>query len=155
MKTLELVPPGQHTAEDLEFLLAADDSQPLIERIPLVKINHALYKGEMLLFRLHPGPGALITEVISDHGVKRLEIVRAAGLFGPSLRNVLARLWVFAQELGCECVTTVVYSERLQKALALSGAQVEGWILTFSETDHGQQEEIHNQVERDAGIQAA
>jgi hypothetical protein len=90
-----------------------------------------------------------------DHGVKRLQIVRGAGHFAPSLRKVLAKLWAFANELGCECVTTVVYSERFKRALELSGASVEGWILTYSETGHGQQEEVHNEVQRDNHSEAA
>ena len=155
MKTLELVAPGEHTAEDLQFLLDADSAQPLIERIPLLKVDHALRMGKMLLFRLHPGPGTVLAEIMSDHGVKRLQIMRGAGHFAPSLRNVLAKLWAFAEELGCECVTTVVYSERFKRALELSGASVEGWILTYSETGHGQQEEVHNEVQRNDGAEAA
>jgi hypothetical protein len=149
LKTLELVPPGEHTAEDLEFLLNADGNQPLIERIPLLKVDHALRMGKMLLFRLHPGPGAILAEVMHDHGVKRLEMLRGAGHFAPSLHKILARLWDFAEELGCECVTTVVYSERFKRALELSGASVEGWILTYSETGHGNQEEEHDEIQRD------
>ena len=155
MKTLELVPPGDHTAEDLEFLLNADVSQPLIERIPLLKVDHALRMGKMLLFRLHPGPGAILAEIMSDHGVKRLEMLRGAGRFAPSMHKILDHLWAYAQELGCECVTTVVYSERFKKALELSGASVEGWILVYPETDHGQQEEIQNEVQQHHGAEAA
>ena len=136
-QTLELVPAGAHTAADLEFLLNADETQPLIERIPLLQIDHGLRTGKYLLFRLHPGPGTCIATINSDHGVKRLEIMRGAGRFAPSLRNVLAKLWAYAQELGCECVTTVVYSERFKRTLELSGASIEGWILTYSETGHG------------------
>ncbi len=155
MKTLELVAPGEHTAEDLEFLLNADSAQPLIERIPLLKVDHALRMGKMLLFRLHPGPGTLLAEIMHDHGVKRLEMLRGAGKLGPSMHKILAHLWAYAEELGCECVTTVVYSERFKRALELSGASVEGWILTYSETGHGQQEEVHNEVQRNDGAEAA
>ena len=155
MQTLELVEPGKHTAEDLEYLLAADETQPLIERLPLLYVNHALIMGKMLLFRLHPGPGTCLVEINSDHGVKRLEVLRGAGNYAPSLRKVLAKLWAYAQELGCECVTTVVYSERFKRTLELSGARVEGWILTYSETGHGQQEEVHHQEQPDTGGQAA
>lgn len=155
MRTLELVPPGAHTAEDLQFLLDADDNQPLIERIPLLKVDHALRMGRMLLFRLHPGPGTLLAEVMSDHGVKRLEMLRGAGRLGPSMHKILAHLWAFAEELGCECVTTVVYSERFRKALELSGASVEGWILTYSENSHGQQEENQDEIQQHHGAKAA
>lgn len=155
MSTLELVPPGEHTAEDLQFLLDADDNQPLIERIPLLKIDHGLMTGKLLLFRLNPGPGTMIAEVMSDHGVKRLELLRGAGHFAPSMHKILGKLWAYAVELGCECVTTVVYSERFKRALELSGASVEGWILTYSETGHGNEEEILDEVQRDAGSEAA
>lgn len=155
MNTLELVPPGEHTAEDLGYLLNADETQPLIERIPLVKVDAALRSGNMLLFRLHPGPGSCLAEVISDNGVKRLEVVRGAGQYASSLRKVLAKLWDYAQELGCECVTTVVYSERFKRTLELSGASVEGWILTYSENSHGQQEENQDEIQPGVGSQAS
>jgi len=155
LKTLELVPPGEHTAEDLEFLLNADGNQPLIERIPLLRVDHALRRGDMLLFRLHPGPGTILAEIMHDHGVRRLEMLRGAGHFAPSMHKILAHLWAYAEELGCECVTTVVYSERFKNALELSGASVEGWILTYSENSHGQQEEIDQQVEQHTGSKAA
>ena len=155
LKTLEYVPPGMHTAEDLEFLLAADNQQPLIDRIPLLQIDHKLLTGEMMLFRLKPGPGTCICAIIKEHGVKRLEVTRGAGNYAPSLRNVLKELWTLAVELGCECVTTVVYSERFQKALVLSGAQVEGWMLTYSEASHGHQEENQDEFQRNTDEQAA
>lgn len=155
MKTLELVPPGAHTAEDLQFLLDADDAQPLIERIPLLKVDHALRMGKMLLFRLHPGPGTMLAEVMSDHGVKRLELLRGAGRFGPSMHKILENLWAYAEELGCECVTTVVYSERFKDALELSGASVEGWILVYPETGHGNEEEEQNEIQQHRGAEAA
>ena len=154
-QTLELVPPGQHTAEDLQFLLDADITQPLIERIPLLQVDHKLRLGQMLLFRLHPGPGTCLVEINSDHGVKRLEVLRGAGHYAPSLRKVLAKLWAYAQELGCECVTTVVYSERFKRTLELSGASVEGWILTYSENSHGQQEENQDENQSDDRRQAS
>jgi hypothetical protein len=155
MNTLNLVVPGQHTAEDLEFLLDADNSQPLIDRIPLLQIDHKLRTGEMMLFRLNPGPGTCICTVVQEHGVRRLEVTRGAGHYAPSLRNVLKELWTLAVELGCECVTTVVYSERFQKALVLSGAQVEGWMLTYSEASHGHQEENQDEFQRDTDAEAA
>jgi hypothetical protein len=136
-QTLTLVPPGMHTAEDLEFLLSADDTQPLIERLPLRVVDASLRRGELLLFRLHPGPGTCLVEILHDNGVKRLEVLRGSGRYAPSLRKVLAKLWAYAQELGCECVTTVVYSERFKRALELSGASTEGWVLTYSENGHG------------------
>lgn len=154
-QTLELVLPGTHTAGDLQFLLDADVAQPMIERIPLLRIDHALTMGKMLLFRLHPGPGTLLAEVVSDNGVKRLEMLRGAGRLGPSLHKILASLSAYATELGCECVTTVVYSERFKRALELVGASVEGWILTYSEAGHGQQEEIQNQDQSDDDTEAA
>jgi len=154
-QTLELVWPGQHTAEDLEILLEADNNQPLIERIPLLRVDHALRRGEMLLFRLHPGPGRILAEIISDNGSKRLEMLRGAGRFGPSMHKILASLWAYATELGCECVTTVVYSERFKRALELSGASVEGWILTYSEAGHGNQEEEQNEIQQHADGEAA
>jgi len=155
MRTLELVPPGQHTADDLQFLLDADTAQPLIERIPLLQVDHGLRMGRLLLFRVHPGPGNILAEVMSDNGVKRLEIVRASGRVGVSMRKILASLWAYGQELGCECVTTVVYSDRLQKMLSLSGAHVEGWILTFPERSHGHQEKEHHENQPDHGAEAA
>jgi hypothetical protein len=154
-QTLELVPPGEHTAEDLQFLLDADSQQPLIERIPLLRVDHALRMGKMLLFRLHPGPGTMIAEIMHDNGAKRLELLRGAGRFAPSMHKILAKLWAYAEELGCECVTTVVYSERFKRALELSGASVEGWILVYPEIDHGQQEEIQEQVQQHDGAEAA
>jgi hypothetical protein len=155
LSTLELVPPGEHTSADLQFLLDADETQPLIERIPLLQVDQKLRTGEMLLFRLHPGPGTCLVAINSDHGVKRLEVVRGAGHYAPSLRKVLAKLWDYAQELGCECVTTVVYSERFKRTLELSGASVEGWILTYSENSHGQQEENQDENPADNGSKAS
>jgi hypothetical protein len=76
--TLERIPAGTHTADDLEFLLTADSEQPLVERIPLLRIHHNLNLGKMLLFRVHPGPGTILCEIIPANGVKRLEIVRGA-----------------------------------------------------------------------------
>lgn len=132
--TLLPVPAGTHTADDLVEVLAADEAQPLIERYGLVYIHQALCDGRMVLYRLKPGPGIMVTEIQMDHGVKRLCVFRGAssGHYGASLRKVLKQLWRMAQDEGCECVQTVVYSERLMKALQHRGVAVEGYIMTYA-----------------------
>ena len=40
---LEWVPPGQHTAADMEFVLDADGAQPVPDRIPLEEISEAYH----------------------------------------------------------------------------------------------------------------
>jgi hypothetical protein len=135
--TLEQVHPGRHTAEDLEFLLSADNAQPLIDRIPLLQIHHKLNMGTMQLFRVHPGPGTILTEVVSANGTKRLNLVRGGGKIGLHLRKIMDELDGFREELGCESIQTVVYSERFLKSLVRSGCGIEGWMLTYSGGGHG------------------
>lgn len=136
---LEWVPAGQHTPEDLEFVEKADEAQPILERIPLLKVDHALRQGHMQLFRLKPGPGVLLTEIRSAFGVKRLCLIRGAGRAAWQMRALLKLLGLTAREWGCECVETVVYSHRLKRALELSGAEVEGYIMRYSlESPDGQ-----------------
>lgn len=136
---LEWVPAGMHTSKDLDWILKADEAQPFIERIPLLQVDHSLRTGKMQLFRLRPGPGVLLTEIRERNGHKRLCLIRGAGLAAWQMRALLKLLGQTAQEWGCECVETVVYSPRLKRALELSGATVEGSILTYSlETPDGQ-----------------
>jgi len=69
--SLAWVPAGEHTAEDLQWIIEADEAQPIIERIPLLQIDHALRQGTMQLFRVTPGPGVMLTEVRHAYGFKR------------------------------------------------------------------------------------
>lgn len=130
---IEWVPAGEHTAEDLEHIAAADEAQPVIERISLLHMDNALRKGLMQMFRLKPGPGVLVTEVRQQFGHKRLSLIRGAGSCQYNMKRILHLLGQYATELGCECVETVVYSERLEKALLRYGAVKEGAILTYTQ----------------------
>lgn len=128
-----------HTVDDLKWIEKADEAQPLIERISLLHIDHALRQGRMRLFRLSPGPGVMLVEIRSDNGVKRLSLVRGAGKAAWQMGAILKQMGKFAKEWGCECVETVVYSHRLERALELVGATKEATVMTFSvETDDGQ-----------------
>lgn len=137
---LEWVPPGQHTAEDLEFILKADENQPVLERIPLLQIDHGLRMNRMQLFRVHPNKrGVILTEVRSSFGVKRLSLLRGAGQVGFQIPAILDLLAKTAREWGCECIETVVYSARVKEALERVGVKTEGYILTYGlEADDGQ-----------------
>lgn len=132
MVTLEPIAPGTHKVADLEQILRAEEAQPLIERYGLTYIHEALCANRMTLWRLRPGPGILVTEIVEDNGIKRLCVFRGSGRYGASLRKVLKQLWTIAQEAGCECVQTVVYSERLMQALHHRGVTVEGYIMTYA-----------------------
>lgn len=136
---LDWVPAGMHTEKDLEWIMRADEAQPVIESIPLLKVDNDLRLGKMQLFRMQPGPGVLLTEIRSANGVKRLSLLRGSGRAAWQMKAILKLLGKAAAEWGCECVETVVYSKRLQRALELSGAEVEGWIMRYSvESDDGQ-----------------
>lgn len=136
---LEYVQPGMHNLDDLDWIEKADAAQPQIERISLAEIDRALRAGTMHLFRLNPGPGAMLVEVRSDHGVRRLSLVRGAGRAAWQMRAILRQMGKIAKDWGCECVETVVYSKRLERALELAGASKEATVMTFSvETDDGQ-----------------
>lgn len=136
---LDWVPAGEHTAADLELITTADEAQPIIDRIPLLQVDHALRTGRMQLFRVVPGPGVMLTEIRHAYGVKRLSLLRGAGNCAWQMRAILKLLGATAEEWGCEYVETVVYSHRLKRALELSGAEVEGYILRFKpEASDGQ-----------------
>lgn len=136
---LEWVPAGQHTADDLEEIERANEAQPLIERMTLLHVDHWLRQGKMQLFRLRPGPGALLTEIREAHGVKRLSLIRGAGRAAHQMPQIIKLLDATRQEWGCECVETVVYSHRLKRALELCGCSVEAFVLTYgSEACNGQ-----------------
>jgi hypothetical protein len=128
---LEWVPAGEHTKEDLDLIEQANEAQPTINRISRLKVDHDLRLGKKQLFRIKPGPGVILTEIIHDHGVKRLSLVRGAGRAAHQIRSIFSLLDTYRQEMGCECIETVVYSDRLKRALVLSGAKVEGTILIF------------------------
>jgi hypothetical protein len=130
-ETLVFVLPGMHTREDMEYILQADNAQPVLERIPLADIEKALIASKMQLFRIVPGPGVILTEVRSRYGAKRLSLIRGAGRAAHQMKTLFKLLSAVAADLGCECVETVVYSQRLKRALDLSGASVEGYILTY------------------------
>lgn len=133
---LDWVPAGKHTSEDLKWIENADEAQPTLDRIPLLQIDHALRQNKMQLFRLVPGPGVLLTEIRSNYGVKRLSLLRGAGRAAGRIKSIMRLLGQTANEWGCECVETVVYSERLKRALELSGAEVEGFAMTFRPERH-------------------
>ena len=137
---LEWVPPGEHTAEDMQYILEADEAQPVVDRIPLLHVEHALKQGKMHLFRLKPGPGIILIEKRGAYGHHRLALIRGAGNAAHQIKAIMRLLDATRKEWGCECIETVVYSHRLKRALELSGAEVEGYILTYSELeeDHGQ-----------------
>jgi hypothetical protein len=139
---LEWVPAGAHTPEDLEYIAKADEAQPLLERMPLLQVDHALRNARMQLFRIHPGPGVILTEIRSAYGVKRLCLIRGAGRAAHQIKSILKLLETSRREWGCECIETVVYSHRLKRALELSGATVEGFILRYPSPENadGQQD---------------
>jgi hypothetical protein len=131
-QVFEWVPPGQATAEDFEFLLDADNAQPVVDRIPLLQIEHRLRQGQMHLFRMKPGPGVVLIERRAANGAARLALIRGAGKAGFQFRAMLKLLERTRREWGCECVETVVYSDRLKQALERIGARTEGFIMTYS-----------------------
>lgn len=138
---LEWVPPGHATAEDYELLLEADEAQPSIDRIPLTTIDNALRHSKMHLFRMRPGSGVILIEMREAFGCKRLCLIRGAGEAGFKLRAIIALLEKTRQEWGCECIETVVYSDRLQQALERCGVRTEGYVMTYSgeeESGNGQ-----------------
>lgn len=139
-EVLEWIPPGAATADDFALLLQADAAQPLLDRIPLQQIDTALRQSRMHLFRMRPGPGVVLIEKRQAFGVSRLSLIRGAGLAGFQLRAILHLLEKTRQEWGCECIETVVYSDRLKRALEIVGAETEGWVMTYSdkEVDNGQ-----------------
>ena len=138
---LEWVEAGTHTAEDLEYIVQADEAQPIIDRISLLEIDTALRQNKMQLFRINPGPGVILTEIRSAFGVRRLCLIRGAGRAAHQIKSILKLLNQARIDWGCECVETVVYSHRLKRALELSGAGVEGWILKYPlEKPDGQQD---------------
>lgn len=136
---LEWVPPGQHTAEDMEYILQADEAQPVVDRIPLLQVEHSLHQSKMHLFRIKPGPGVILIEKRGAFGSYRLCLIRGAGRAAHQIKAIMRLLEATRREWGCECIETVVYSPRLKRALELSGAQVEGFILTYKEQPDGQQ----------------
>lgn len=144
-QSLVLVPAGMHTAADLVWIWEADKQQPQIEQLSLASVDASLRTGQMHLLRLVPGPGCFLVEVRQDHGVKRLALLRGAGVMGLRTRSVVRLMGVIAKQWGCECVETVVYSPRLERALVLAGCKREATVLTFGlEADDGQQEEERN-----------
>ena len=144
---LEWVPPGEHTADDMELLLKADEAQPICDRIPLLQVEHALKQSKMHLFRIRPGPGVILIERRGQFGHYRLALIRGAGRAAHQIRPILKLLEATRQEWGCECIETVVYSERLKRALELTDCSIEGYILTYPppESEDGQQEHNHQQ----------
>lgn len=138
---LDWVPPGEATAEDFEYILKADEAQPVCDRIPLLQVEHALQRGTMHLFRINPGPGVILIEKRGAFGHYRLCLIRGAGRAAHQIGSILKLLERTRVEWGCEFVETVVYSDRLKRALQLSGAAVEGYILRYpAEKPNGQQD---------------
>jgi len=135
---LEWVPPGQHTAADMEFVLDADGAQPVPDRIPLEEIERGLLAQQMHLFRIKPGPGIILIEKRGAFGHFRLCLIRGAGRAAHQIKAILKLLEVTRREWGCECIETVVYSHRLKRALELVGAKVEGYVLTYDGEPDGQ-----------------
>lgn len=124
---LEYVQPGEHTADDFNWLEMAGNAGPEFQKLPALQVEHWLRQKEMQLFRFKPGPGVVLTEVRrSASGVKRLGIVRAAGEgVGWTFAKVAELLQHTAKEYGCEAVETMVYSPRLAKAMQRIGAKPE------------------------------
>jgi hypothetical protein len=137
IRALEWVLPGCATEEDFNLLLQADEAQPLIDRIPLLQIDHALRQSRMHLFRIKPGPGVILIEKRQAYGVSRLVLLRGAGRAGFQIRSILYLLDKTRQEWGCECIETVVYSDRLKQALEIVGVQTEGFVMTYSGEEEG------------------
>lgn len=142
MTVLTWVPPKDVTDGDWEALARAGDAGPKYERIPQLRIEHHLRRGEMHLFRFNPGPGVLLIETpISASGVKRLCLLRANALPSAAwtFRQLADLLIHTAREWGCQEIETMVYSQRLAEAFLRAGFRTEAVKLVLGvENGNGQ-----------------
>lgn len=127
MIALEYVFPGQITADDVKWLMIADNAGPAHNSVPLLQIEHALARKHMHLFRYRKGEGIVLVEVIKGgDGSNRLNIVRTAGVKAVwQFREVAELLQHTAREWRCNAIETNVYSQKLVTALRRIGAKAE------------------------------
>lgn len=119
---LTRVNPQDITASDFELLIKADVHNPSHCHIPSAELVHNLWSGTFELWRLEDGSGIVLAEKAAD----RLNLVRLAGT------NVVKRFKEIAEvmqhrakELNCTSIETMVYSDKLIRALERLGAERE------------------------------
>lgn len=123
---LEFIPPEKLHPDDFAALYEADTAGEKFNSISPTEAVNRLWEKSLLLYRA-TGLGIFALEINEGgDGTKRLNIVRMSGSKLPLHFEEISRdLQHIARDHGCVAIETMVYDERLAKALARGGARQE------------------------------
>lgn len=132
---LKHVHPQQISAEDFAMLIVADGNNPEHCHITADDLVTKLWAGVFELWRFEDGSGVVLAEKCGE----RLNLVRLSGnCIAFRFKEIADTLQHRAAELNCNSIETLVYSEKLVKALERLGARQEA-INMVLELKHGQE----------------
>lgn len=125
LQIIEPVPPALLKPEDIDYIVEADAAGDPFYSITGHLISN-LWNGSWRLFRV-PGHGVLVLEVnTGSDGSSRLNIISMAGKdLTLRFEQISSDLQHLARKWGCKAIETMVYSDKLAKALTRGGAQRE------------------------------
>jgi hypothetical protein len=130
---LERIMPQEISAEDFELLIKADAHNPGHCHIPPDELVTKLWAGIFELWRFEDGSGIVLAEKAGD----RLNLVRLCGKSIAFRFNEITEILQHrARELNCTSIETMVYSDKLVKALERIGARQEAVNMVL-ELDNG------------------
>jgi hypothetical protein len=133
---LQKIDPTCLSADDFAELIHADKQHPSFVSINPAECVRQLWDGSLLLYRL-ADRGLMMVEVNEGgDGTKRLNLVRMVGeQLTLRFEEISRDLQHIARELGCVAIETVVYSEKLARALRRGGAYQESTTMVLELTD--------------------
>lgn len=137
---LEAIKPEQVDADCFAQLYAADSAGPAFNSIPPPEMVRRIWSKEILLFGMPTGIMAVEVNQGGD-GTKRLNLVRMAGKdLTLHFEEISRDLQHIAREHGCVAIETMVYDEKLARALARGGAKQESVTMVL-ELNDGQEQD--------------
>lgn len=134
---LEYVKPESIKPDEFAELYRADAAGPAYNSISPPDAVRRLWDGSLMLYRA-PNRGIMLVEVNEGgDGTKRLNLVRMAGKgLALHFEEISRDLQHIARDCDCVAIETIVYSEKLAKALTRGGAKLESYTMVL-ELDNG------------------
>lgn len=134
---LEFVKPSDIKPDEFAELYVADQAGPAFNSINPSDAVRRLWDGSLILYRA-PDKGVMLVEVNEGgDGTKRLNLVRMAGKgLALHFEEISRDLQHIARDQGCVAIETMVYDEKLAKALTRGGAKLESYTMVL-ELDNG------------------
>lgn len=137
---LEYVSPEKLDADLFELLYVADGAGPRFNSIAPPEAVKRIWDGSLVIYKMPHGLMAVEVNEGGD-GTKRLNLVRMAGNdLALHFEEISRDLQHIARDRGCVAIETMVYDEKLAKALTRGGAKQESVTMVL-ELNDGQEQD--------------